>query len=563
MSAPEPRQEDVQATFCAVVVDQWVEMGLRNAFVSPGSRSTPMAMALAERAEVRTEVVHDERAAGFMALGAGLASGMPAVALCTSGTAATHFHAAAVEADISGVPLILCTADRPPEAQGIRSAQTIDQQNLYGPVVRAFTDFGVPTWGERDSWRTQAANVLARTTGFSRGPVHVNLPFREPLVGASQEYSDFGPASLSEQQAVHASKDTLRQIASVCAGKRGVVVAGAGVAGDKRLVNLADKLGWPLLADSRSGLQHEDSAVCHADAILRSAGVASSLKPEVVLQFGEGPASKVVNQFLHDGRTTVIQISDRPEVRDPWRDVTVHVNADIAAVIKALSNMVDSGARGFQEQWSAAEKLARTAIADLVASTFSEPAIAATVANSARKGEVIVASSSMPVRDLEWYSRIPKGVRVLANRGANGIDGVLSTAIGVATTTDKRTFVMIGDVALLHDSSALAALSRRDLNLRIVVNHNDGGAIFSFLPQHELLVTERYEQLFGTPHGTDIVKLCKAHGLNATRVDSVAKLKRALGGRGIKVLVLETNRDSNLAHHAQLNAAVGEALSSL
>ena len=562
MSVAQPLQEDVQATFCAALVDQWAKLGVRNAFVSPGSRSTPMALALVGNAEFSVEIVHDERSAAFMALGSGLSTGVPAVVLCTSGTAATHFHAAVVEADLSGVPLIVCTADRPPELHGIRSAQTIDQQNLYGTTVRRFVDAGVPEWSGRGQWRQMAADVFGAAVGFERGPVHINLPFREPLVGASR--LDDVPSDVETVRDHGAGcVDQIDEIAGLCSATRGVVVAGEGASADKHVAALAEELKWPLIADSRSGLQHVESAICHADSILRGPAVAESLHPDVVLQFGEGPASKILNQFLHDGKTTVVQVSDRLENRDPYRDVSLQVNAEIGAIAKQLrKKATGAGNAQYVDRWKVAESAARLAIYGMTTDELSEPAVACTVAGIARKGQLIVASSSMPVRDLEWYARIPRGVRVIANRGANGIDGVLSTAIGAATSTDKTVYVLIGDIALLHDSSALTALADRNVNMRIVVTNNDGGAIFSFLSQHQLLERERYEQLFGTPHGTDLVKLCKAHNLKTVEADSLGKLKRALGGRGVKVVIVRTDRDKNIADHAAINAAVASAVSS-
>lgn len=562
MSDAQPLQEDVQATFCAALADQWAKLGVRHAFVSPGSRSTPLALALAEHDEISVGIVHDERSAAFMALGSGIATGVPAVVLCTSGTAATHFHAAVVEADLSGVPLIVCTADRPPELHGIRSAQTIDQQNLYGTSVRRFTDAGVPEWHSRAKWRQMAMDIFAAAVGFERGPVHINFPFREPLVGVSR-LEDVPSDSHTLRDREVGRVDPVDEIAGLCRAARGLVVAGEGVGADKQVAALAADLGWPLLADSRSGLQHVESAICHADAILRASATAESLRPDVVLQFGEGPASKVLNQFLHDGKATVIQISDRPENRDPFRDVSIQVNGDLGTIAKQLRKKATGGENAqFADRWKMAESAARRAIVGMTTDVISEPAVACAVAGAARKGQVIVASSSMPVRDLEWYARIPRGVRVIANRGANGIDGVLSTAIGAATTTDKTVYVLIGDIALLHDSSALVALADRNVNMRIVVTNNDGGAIFSFLSQHQLLERERYEQLFGTPHGTDLVKLCKAHNLKTVEVDSLGKLKRVLGGRGVKVIVVRTDRDKNIEEHSAINAAVALAVSS-
>jgi 2-succinyl-5-enolpyruvyl-6-hydroxy-3-cyclohexene-1-carboxylate synthase len=348
-------------------------------------------------------------------------------------------------------------------------------------------------------------------------------------------------------------------------GLRGVIVAGHGCRGLKQVVELAERLNWPVLADSRSGLQHHDGVITHADAFLREPNTSKRLKPEVVLQLGEGPASKVLGQYLHDGAAKVIQISDRPENRDPFRDVAIALHGDLKKIVVALLREVQNlnpVANEFKEAWITADRLAAGVITECLGSSLTEPAVANTVAESARAGQIIVASSSMPIRDLEWYSRIGKGVTVLSNRGANGIDGVLATAIGAAATTKKTVYVLIGDVAFLHDSSSLTALNKRDVNMRIVVTDNDGGAIFSFLSQKQTLKAERYEQLFGTPHGTDLIKMAKAHGLKSVGVNTRDALKRALAGRGVKVIVVKTNRDSNLEEHNRINSAVSQRLSS-
>jgi 2-succinyl-5-enolpyruvyl-6-hydroxy-3-cyclohexene-1-carboxylate synthase len=565
MTATLPRPEDIQASFCAVIVDQWANDGVTHAFVAPGSRSTPLALALAEEPRIRVEIVHDERSAAFMALGAGLATGVPAITLCTSGTAAAHFHAAIVEADLSGVPLIACTADRPPELQGIRAPQTINQKDLYGDSVRKFIDPGVPEWNERGQWRNFARQAFDAATGFGRGPVHVNLPFREPLVGAPTDAIHAIEDSVAARDAVSPTKTDVAMLVEHISGLRGVIVAGHGCRGLKQVVELAERLNWPVLADSRSGLQHHDGVITHADAFLREPNTSKRLKPEVVLQLGEGPASKVLGQYLHDGAAKVIQISDRPENRDPFRDVAIALHGDLKKIVVALLREVQNlnpVANEFKEAWITADRLAAGVITECLGSSLTEPAVANTVAESARAGQIIVASSSMPIRDLEWYSRIGKGVTVLSNRGANGIDGVLATAIGAAATTKKTVYVLIGDVAFLHDSSSLTALNKRDVNMRIVVTDNDGGAIFSFLSQKQTLKAERYEQLFGTPHGTDLIKMAKAHGLKSVGVNTRDALKRALAGRGVKVIVVKTNRDSNLEEHNRINSAVSQRLSS-
>src|SRR4051812_42014337 len=284
---------DVQATFCATLVDEWVRCGLRHAIVAPGSRSTPMALALAARTDVSIEIFHDERAASFAALGVALATGVPAALLCTSGTAATHFHAAVVEAHQSGVPMLVLTADRPPELHGVGAPQTIEQANLYGDAVRWFDDPGVAADDDRTTWRCVASEAWRRSTGDRPGPVHLNLPFREPLVGV---VGDVPEPDAGE----HVSPPLLvvDDLIELFDEPHGVIVAGNGVDDAPAVQSLAAATGWPVLADPLSGCQMLDAAVVRFDAILRHAAFADAYRPSVVVQMGMPPASKVLAQWL-------------------------------------------------------------------------------------------------------------------------------------------------------------------------------------------------------------------------------------------------------------------------
>ena len=551
---------DAQVTFCATLVDEWVHMGLHQAMVAPGSRSTPMAIALAERTDLDVHLLHDERSAAFAALGAGLATGVPAALLCTSGTAATHFHGAVVEADLSGVPMLVLTADRPPELQGVGAPQTIDQTELYGDVVRLYADPGVPDVAAAGEWRGMAAQWWLAAVGVDPGPVHVNLPFREPLVGvvgalpAPAERVPVEPAdgwflSRLEPEALAALLDV----------PRGVIVAGRGVDDPAAVGRLAGALGWPVLADPRSGCRHLPEAVCAFDAMLRHPGFATDHRPDAVLHVGEPPASKVLGQWLSVAGTTHVQVHAQRRTIDPLGIIDERVYGPVGAVCEALTPLV-TGAHGtpWLARWQHAERKAQAALAIACGPDdgLTESAVARALSSVAAH---LVVSSSMPVRDVEWFG-VPSFTRVHSNRGANGIDGVIATGVGVAAATGEPTVVLLGDVAFCHDQSTLTALAARGLPLTIVVVDNDGGGILSFLPQHGELTTERFEQLFGTPHGTDLVALARAHGLGARTVDSVVDLMAAVGDPEAVVVRVESNRDRNLADHARLNAAVAAAL---
>ncbi|HEY5664041.1 MAG TPA: 2-succinyl-5-enolpyruvyl-6-hydroxy-3-cyclohexene-1-carboxylic-acid synthase [Ilumatobacter sp.] len=534
---------DANATMCATLVDEWVTCGVRHAVVAPGSRSTPMAIALAERAELALHVVHDERVAAFVALGLGL-DGVPAVVLCTSGTAAVNFHPAVVEAGLGDVPMIVATADRPPELRGVGAPQTIDQVGLYGGSVRWFHDARVPDEAEPASWRPLAQRVFATAAA---GPVHLNLPFREPLLGrAGALPGPVGPP-LPVPRGV-ASNGPLGPALDL---QRGVIVAGGrhGVP-PHEIGAIAARLGWPVLADPTSGCRRLDQAVTAFDSLLRHPDFAQAHAPQVVVRFGRPPASKVLSQWVVASGAPVVQVGG-PGVIDPDGNVVAcAVPADLASLTGAASTP-------WLARWRHANERAETAIAAAIADLgLSEPGVARTIATAVADDVDVVVASSMPVRDLEWFGG--PTARAHANRGANGIDGVMSTALGRALA-GRPTVVLVGDIAFAHDSNALLGLAARQADLRIVVVDNDGGGIFSFLPQATSLPTGRFEQLFGTPHGTDIERLAAAHGVPARTVASLEALADAVNEPGPAVIRVVTDRAENVRHHAAIHDAAAAA----
>ena len=550
--------QDLQATFCATVVDQWVRLGMRHAVIAPGSRSTPMALALATRTELSVQIVHDERSAAFIALGIGIASRVPAALLCTSGTAATHFHAAVVEADLSGVPMLVLTADRPPELQGIGAPQTIDQTELYGGVVRRFVDPGVATADGFGGWRDLATDWWMSAVGADPGPVHVNMPFREPLVGVAAELPVAVGTPIAESDGWFMMRPDVAELAAMLDQTRGIIVAGAGVDDASAVGLLADTLQWPIFADPRSGCRHLPQAVSSFDALLRAVGFATSHVPAVVLHLGEAPASKVLGQWLQGSGAVHVQVHAQQRTIDPLGIVTERVYGQPSTVCNELAPLM-SGAAGssWLSEWTDAEARAHAALDAALDESLSEPAVARAL--SAVEAQLVV-SSSMPVRDIEWFGRPGVRTSVYSNRGANGIDGVIATGIGVALATGSPTVVYLGDVAFCHDQSSLTALAGRGLQLSIVVTDNDGGGIFSFLPQATTLPSERFEQLFGTPHGTDLLALAAAHGLSGVTVTTTDELRAAVANPEVMVVRVATNRAENVRVHDRLNAAVATAL---
>jgi len=531
--------------------------------VAPGSRSTPLAVALAQNDSIEVHVFHDERSASFAALGIGSASGFPAVLLCTSGTAATHFHGAVVEAHQSDVPMIVCTADRPPELRDVGAAQTIDQTQLFGTSVRWFHDPGVPSRDAASTWRSLAARTVQAAVGVRPGPVHLNLPFREPLTGEvvdmpqsrEKKWSDVIRLGSSESQ-------DLSAITKMLSGRRGVIIAGRGASRD--VLSLSESLGWPIFADAVSGVREQnDSVVIGFDAILRSELFASSHVPEFVLRIGAPPASKVLAQWVKKNKCRVVQLRSSEMVTDPDHAVEFTVVGDVATTTRLLATSTTSCDKAWISDWSDAEAVAQKVMTGWTSENFSEPSVSRTVTSAMQVGSHLVISSSMPIRDVEWFGTTTAGVSVHSNRGTNGIDGVISTAVGVAISTRARVTVLIGDVACLHDSNGLWALNRRDVDLTIVVTNNDGGSIFSFLPQAQIVSNSDFELLYGTPHGASFEHLAATHGIPYERVISVKDLEITLQRGGTRLIEVPCDRFLNVSQHEELQLAVVSAVEAM
>jgi 2-succinyl-5-enolpyruvyl-6-hydroxy-3-cyclohexene-1-carboxylate synthase len=567
---------DVQATFVATLVDEWVRAGVTDAVVAPGSRSTPILDALARDGRVRLHVVLDERSAGFMALGLGLATGRPAPVVTTSGTAAVELHPAVVEAHQAGVPLLAVTADRPSELHDVGAPQTIKQAGLYGSVLRGSADPGVPDLAAAGSWRAIGARSVADTVAHPSGPgpVHLNLQLREPLIGTPTQLPPGRPAGAPWHRVAAGGAQPSAEVVALLsggAGRRGLIVAGQGAPDRGLLLAVAERLGWPVLAEPRSGARVSHPLVIGcADSLLRVPSVAA-LTPEIVLRVGRPWASKVVTQWLAHLDPTTAQVLVDPAGGwvDPERQVALLDRGDPDALCRDLltSAPPTPAAPGWTQRWQQLEAAAQGAVDEQLAAEpgVTEAGVARALVAGLPADAALVTSSSMPVRDVEWWSAPRHGVTVMANRGANGIDGVLSTAVGVASGHRGPTAALVGDLAFLYDAGSLLGLTERDIPLTVVVVDNRGGGIFSFLPQATALPAERFERLWATPHDLDLVAVAGAYGLPARRLESIDALTEAIRApaTGASVLVLSTQRDANVEAHDRLNAAVHAAVDRL
>jgi 2-succinyl-5-enolpyruvyl-6-hydroxy-3-cyclohexene-1-carboxylate synthase len=568
---------DATTSMARTLVDEWVRCGLRDAVLAPGSRSAPLALALAADGRVRLSVFLDERSAAFFALGVAKATGRPALVLCTSGTAAANFHPAVVEAWHGRVPLVVCTADRPPELRDTGAGQTIDQIKLFGDAVRWFAEVGVPedVPGAGRYWRSVAARSMASACGPPAGPVHLNLPFREPLVPTGAPLVDVpareggAPWTMSASRAPHPHPDDVWSLAgAIDAHPRGVLLAGWGAGVSPATANrFARAAGWPILADPISDLRSGPNAISTYDPLLRSPdpdrGLLAGLRPDFVLHVGAPPTNKPAREWLSGCRERVL-VDPYGAWLDPDRDVCRRVTADPDTLLMAVTDHLCWRGPGspWLEGWLAAEAHARRAVDDLIDS-WEEPfegGVLRDVARCLPEGSTIVVGSSMPVRDAESFVGPRYGLRWLANRGANGIDGFVSTVLGVAQAggEDGPVVGVLGDLTLLHDVGGLLHAAERGIDAVLVVLDNDGGGIFSFLPQARL--PEHFELAFGTPHGRDLVAVATAFGVPATRVTRAGDVEKAVldavAAGGVRTVVVPTDRGDNVTRHRQVWEAV-------
>jgi len=560
--------------------------GLRLAVISPGSRSTPLAVALWRQPEIEVAVIVDERSAGFFALGAAQTSGEPVALLCTSGTALVNYHPAVVEADESAIPLLVLSADRPPELRGIGAGQTIDQIKSFGASVRWFSEVGTH---EADDggllhYRSVACRALAKARGEVRpGPVHLNLPWREPLApvpveGAVTATSPLAlegrgkrPLTAATRIEQAPSDFLLDEVAGHIRGARGgVIVAGRQLDPGLRdpLARLATASGFPILADPTSQLRcgpHDRShVVASYDLLLRDEGFAGSVTPDLVLRFGEMPTSKPLRAWLAGSGGDQLIVDPKGGWNEPSNKAAAILRGDPVALAAGWADRLQNEEREEPSRWLQAEAAAQAALSAAFEgeASLTEPALHRALGAAHRDGDLVYTSSSMPIRDQEAFLA-PSTVDALflSNRGANGIDGLISSGVGAARASGRPTTIVTGDLGLLHDLGSLAALREVSTPVRIVVIDNAGGGIFHFLPQEAALDAEEFEALLGTPRGIDAAKAAALFDLPHRRLESPDQLPEALAA-GTGLIEVKTDRQNNVAVHRQLAERVRDALPS-
>jgi 2-succinyl-5-enolpyruvyl-6-hydroxy-3-cyclohexene-1-carboxylate synthase len=561
--------------------------GLRLAVISPGSRSTPLAVALWRQPEIEVSVIVDERSAGFFALGAAQAGEEPVALLCTSGTALVNYHPAVVEADESGIPLLVLSADRPPELRGIGAGQTIDQIKTFGASVRWFCEVG--THEADDSgllhYRSVACRALARARGEVRpGPVHLNMPWREPLApvpveGAVTATDPLALQGRGERPLTAATRieqtpsDFLfEEVAGHIRGARsGVIVAGRQLDPDLRepLARLAEAAGMPILADPTSQLRcgpHDGShVVASYDLLLRDESFAATVAPDLVLRFGEMPTSKPLRAWIAASGADQLIVDASGGWNEPSNRAAAVLRADPVALAAGWADRLGAdNERETPARWLRAEAAAQAALDGALegGTALTEPVLHRALGACHQDGDLVYTSSSMPIRDQEAFlAPSTSDLLFLSNRGANGIDGLISSGVGATRATGRPTTIVSGDLGLLHDLGGLAALQAVSTPVRIVVIDNGGGGIFHFLPQEAALPEDEFEALLGTPRGIDAAKVAALFDLPHRRLDSLDELPAALAA-GTGLIEVRTDRRTNVEAHRELTRLVHEALPS-
>ena len=590
----------VTTAWVRAFIDELARGGIEHACIAPGSRSTPLVMACAREDRIQTWVHLDERCAGFFALGLGKITRRPAAVITTSGTATANLFPAVIEASQAGVPLLMLTADRPHSLRGTAANQTIDQTDLYGSFVRASFDAGEPSEENLRNVRALACEAVDATSGADPGPVHVNFPFDKPLEPA--ELGEERAASLRETDPVgldgqadgtpmipavggvgagRADEEVCAVAATLAGGSRGLIVVGP--VADPEAVgpavgDLARATGFPVLADPLSGARFSEHCVEHGvtayDLFLRGPLPSGHpLEPDVVIRIGRAPVSASLLAFLGE-------LADVPQVRVTsghlWKDhlglASLYVGAEEAPFIRAVTNMLGTpnAPPSWSEQWRSIDRAARQAVCDFRASEVGEPgegAVLAAVVAGVPEGTTLFVSNSMPVRDLDAFGGGGKPLRVHGNRGASGIDGIVSTVAGIAAAKDGRSSIVavVGDVAFYHDMNGLFAVAKHRLDVVFVLINNDGGGIFHMLPirDHEPQFTE----YFAAPHGLDFRHVAELYGISYRRVEHPTDVAIALGevlaGTGPRILEVRSDRDRNQHGREAVVEAVRKAIGAL
>jgi 2-succinyl-5-enolpyruvyl-6-hydroxy-3-cyclohexene-1-carboxylate synthase len=563
-----------------VIGDELAKAGIGAVCLSPGSRCTPLTVAFADHDDIETYSHLDERSAAFFALGRAKRTGVPTPLVCTSGTAAANFHPAVIEANQARVPLLLLTADRPRVLHDSGANQTIDQEALYGDAVRSYRTLPEPEADARKlrALRTAIARAVGTTTGTNPGPVHLNVPFEKPLEptpvpgDVPDEFAEEHPTAvhgrdgpfISAAEGTPCLADDVDAFAhSIETARRGLIIAGpeSDLSSDT-LCRLTDATGFPVLADPLSGLRFGS----HVERALICGGYDSYLTfdatPDVVLRFGASPTSKTLRQYLQDSDARQFVIDPGGGWREASFTATDLVTADPTRLVAKIVERVESGSN---TEWRARFATAEDRYWSLVGddTTFFEGRVLHDAAALAPDPCTLFVSNSMPVRDLDRFGQ-PRTAEItaLGNRGASGIDGITSTALGAGSATDDPLVLVTGDIAYYHDMNGLLAIARCDVDATIVLVNNDGGGIFHVLPIEDF--DPPFTDFFTTPHDLDFEPTGDLYGFDFTRVDSIEDFHdsylESLANEGTQVIEVVVDGEASHRRRETLHERVNEEI---
>lgn len=538
--------------------------GLEDVVISPGSRSTPLALTFAEHPTIKEWIHFDERSAAFFALGLAKKKNKPVALVCTSGTAAANFYPAIVEAHYSRIPLIVLTADRPHELRDNGAPQSIDQIKMYQNYVKYFHEMAIPEASEKmiRYARRQASRAYTIANEANKGVVQLNFPFKDPLIpdlSLNQLWGEENKTVLTHVTSKEeVSAESIVSIVELIKDKkRGVIVCGEIKTEEERLaiLKLANQLQVPILADVLSNLRKNEAVnefvISTYDTILKDDEVKESLRPEFIIRFGSMPVSKPYLQWITDFTPEIhIVVDEDLGFREPTGiETTVVYSEPVKFIEKILASKEEFD---FCQKWSRLWMRLDEEVRSILTTTnneLTEGTTALVLAEKSQNGDLIFVGNSMPIRDMDtFYLPANTSVEIIANRGANGIDGVIATAIGVAATDQKLT-LLIGDISFLHDYTSLFIARQYNIPIRVVVVNNNGGGIFSFLPQAN--EKKHFEALFGTPFSPPIEKLAKAVGGNYVQPKTVDELSEILAQpiKQIEIVEVITDREENVSWH--------------
>ncbi|MBS4208578.1 2-succinyl-5-enolpyruvyl-6-hydroxy-3-cyclohexene-1-carboxylic-acid synthase [Bacillus sp. FJAT-50079] len=573
------KSQETLTNYLSAFIEGLEQAGVTDVVISPGSRSTPLALLFAEHPNMNVYVNIDERSAAFFALGLAKASRSPVALLCTSGTAAANFYPAVIEASLSRVPLLVLTADRPHELRDVGAPQAMNQIHLYGNHVKWFSEMAIPESGDMiiRYARKTAIRSVAEAKGLPAGPVHLNFPFREPLIPQLSP-SPFSKEVKGSKPEVKIGKLELadefyQALAKEWQGiEKGVIICGQIDHPEFSVVvrTLSEKLGFPILADPLSQLRSnctvEDHVIDSYDAILRTDVANDLLQPELIIRFGGIPVSKPLTLFLEKcSEVEQVIIDGGRGWRDPSHIAAELLYCDEAIFCEKVSQLVDNekDAR-WLKMWEKLDFLVKNIIYTnfQMLDELDEGKSIRELAELLPEDSTLFVGNSMPIRDVDTFlHKTKKNVRIMANRGANGIDGVVSTALGAAVHL-RPVYLVIGDLSFFHDMNGLLAAKIYQLNINIIVLNNDGGGIFSYLPQAK--EPKHFELLYGTPTGLNFEHAVKMYHGQYTKVNDWLSFQMAImdagSNEGLNVIEVPTDREKNTASHRRIWSQVSREI---